>query len=280
MKPIPYLGVGLSYRWGLHALVQHAGAGVDWIEITPEHFMPPGADGLARLRSLARRLPVAGHGLELSIGSDAADEPAYREALGRTLSACDALWHGDHLCFTRTDATPVRALTPVPFCEAALEVVVRNARRAQAELGLPFLVENIAYYFHNPLSEMDEATFVRRAVLDADCALLLDLHNVLTNAVNHRFDPYRFVDSLPLDRVVQIHIAGGEDIDGLRVDTHSTCSPEEVWALLDHVAPRCPVRGLNFEMDSGFPPAGRLLEELARARAALDRCGAREVRWS
>jgi uncharacterized protein (UPF0276 family) len=237
--------------------------------------MPVSEDALRRLSLLARRFPIAGHGLELSIGAGGPDEPGYRDALGRVLAASSALWHGDHLCFTRAGGVPIRALTPLPFCEAAIDVAVDNIRRHKRELGAPFVVENIAYYFLNPLSEMDEATFLRRVILGADCALLLDLHNVLVNAINHRYDPYRFVDRLPLDRVVQIHIAGGEDVDGVRLDTHSSFSPEEVWSLLEHVAPRCPVRGLNFEMDSHFPPAARLHEELARARAVLERCGAR-----
>jgi uncharacterized protein (UPF0276 family) len=51
-------------------------------------------------------------------------------------------------------------------------------------------------------------------------------------------------------------------------------SSDEVWRLLEYVAPRCLVRGVNFEMDSGFPPFSRLVEELARARAILARCRA------
>ena len=63
-------------------------------------------------------------------------------------------------------------------------------------------------------------------------------------------------------------------MEGVYVDSHSSVSPDEVWRLLEYVAPRCPVRGVNFEMDSGFPPFSRLVEELARARAILKRCGA------
>jgi uncharacterized protein len=92
--------------------------------------------------------------------------------------------------------------------------------------------------------------------------------------VNHRYDPYRFLERLPLDRVVQIHIAGGEEMEGLRLDTHSGCAPDEVWSLLDHVAPRCPLRGLNLEMDGCFPAPDRLERELARAREVLSHCGA------
>jgi uncharacterized protein (UPF0276 family) len=235
--------------------------------------MPFNEDTARRLALLARRFPIVGHSLELSVGSDGADEPGYRDGILRVLGAATALWHGDHLCFTRAGDRPVRALTPLPFTDEAVEVSARNIRAAQRELGVPFIVENIAYYFENPVSRLGEAEFLRRVALEADTGLLLDLHNVFTNAVNHRFDPYRFLDALPLDRVVQIHVAGGEEVEGIHLDTHGSCCPDEVWSLLDYVAPRCAVRGVNFEMDSRFPPFDRILLELARAREILRRHG-------
>jgi uncharacterized protein (UPF0276 family) len=271
---IPFLGVGLSYRWDFQPHLARGNPGVDWLEVMPEHFFPLTEDTVRRLEVLAKRFPLAGHGLELSVGSDGVDGPDYRASLQRFLGTTRAAWHSDHLCFTRAGELPVRSLTPVPFTEEALATCVRNIRRVQAELGLPFVIENIAWLFDTPLSTLDEADFLTRVVTESDCGLLLDLHNVYANAVNHRFDPYRFVDRLPLDRVVQIHLAGGVTMEGVYVDSHSSVSPDEVWRLLEYVAPRCPVRGVNFEMDSGFPPFARLVEELARARAILKRCGA------
>jgi uncharacterized protein (UPF0276 family) len=271
---LPFLGVGLSYRWELNQLVAKNAAAIDWLEITPEHFLPLTPDAQARLELLARKLPIAGHSLELSVGADGVDEPGYRDSVARIAAITKSAWHGDHLCFTRAGELPVRALTPVPFNDQAVEVAARNAAAAQRLVGLPFVVENIAYYFPVPTTSMDEAEFLTRVVRAADCGLLLDLHNLHTNAVNHGFDPISFLDRIPLDRVVQIHLAGGERFEDLYLDTHTSCAPEAVWSLLEAVLPRCPVRGINFEMDGRFPPAARLLEELARARALVHRCGA------
>ena len=271
---LPYLGVGLSYRWHLNADIVRAAAEIDWLELTPEHFLPFTDDARRRIELLARRFPIVGHSLELSVGSDGDEEPGYREGVARALDCASAVWHGDHLCFTRTGDLPVRALTPLPFTDAAVEVAVRNVRAIARTLGRPFLVENVAYYFENPLSTMSEVEFVRRVVEGADCGLLLDLHNVLVNATNLKRDPYTMLDALPLERVVQIHIAGGEEVAGLRVDSHSSMCPDDEWALLEHVVPRCPVRGVNFEMDARFPPFARIAEELGRARAILNRHGA------
>jgi uncharacterized protein len=271
---IPFLGVGLSYRWELQPHLARGNPGVDWLEVTPEHFLPLTEDATRRLELLAKRFPIAGHSLELSVGSDGVDAPGYREGVDRIARLTKSVWHGDHVCFTRVGGLPLRALTPVPRVEEALETCVRNIRRVQAELGRPFVVENIAWLFDDAQSTLDEADFLRRLVTEADCGLLLDLHNLYCNAVNRKFDPYRYLEKLPLERVVQIHLAGGTTMEGLRLDSHSECSPEEVWRLLESVAPRCPVRGVNFEMDSNFPPFERLVEELARARAILRRHGA------
>ncbi|MBU8895765.1 DUF692 domain-containing protein [Corallococcus sp. M34] len=271
---LPYLGVGLSYRWDLNPHLARGNPGVDWLEVTPEHFLPLTDDAERRLDVLAKRYPLVGHSLELSVGSDGVDAPGYRDGLRRIVSRTKSVWHGDHLCFTRVGPLPLRALTPVPLTDEAVETCVRNARAVRADLGVPFVLENIAYLFHTDLDTLDEADFIRRVVEGADCGLLLDLHNVYCNAVNHGYDAYRFLDRLPLDRVVQIHLAGGVTAEGLRLDSHSAPSPEEVWQLLEYVVPRCPVRGVNFEMDSGFPPFVRLVEELARARAILQRHGA------
>ncbi|QAT88752.1 hypothetical protein EJ065_7227 [Corallococcus coralloides] len=271
---LPFLGVGLSYRWDLNPHLARGNPGVDWLEVTPEHFLPLTPDSERRLELLTKRYPLVGHSLELSVGSDGVDAPGYRDGLKRVRQLTKSVWHGDHLCFTRVGNLLLRALTPVPLTEEAVATCVRNVKAARADLDVPFVVENIAYLFHTPLNTLDEAEFLRRVVEGADCGLLLDLHNLHCNAVNHGFDPYAFLDRLPLERVVQVHLAGGVTMEGLRLDSHSAPSPEEVWRLLEYVAPRSPVRGVNFEMDSGFPPFARLVEELARARAILQRCGA------
>ena len=47
-----------------------------------------------------------------------------------------------------------------------------------------------------------------RARLKSGGGLLLDVNNVFVNAQNHGFDARKFIDRLPLERVVQLHVAG------------------------------------------------------------------------
>ena len=117
------------------------------------------------------------------------------------------------------------------------------------------------------------AEFLNRLMQRTGCGLLLDLHNVYTNAVNHGFDACRFLRSLDLDRVVEIHVAGGEPMMGFHTDSHTGPVAEGVWQLLECVAPHTSsLRGVTFEFhESSWPmlhDAG-VLAQLDRARSVL-----------
>jgi uncharacterized protein (UPF0276 family) len=100
--------------------------------------------------------------------------------------------------------------------------------------------------------------------------MLLDLANVQNNAINNRYDPFAFVDQMPLDRVVQVHLAGGYYHKGILLDTHSHPVPADVLELLAYAAPRMPnLKGVLIERDQEFPPIEALLDELDRVRDVL-----------
>jgi hypothetical protein len=79
------------------------------------------------------------------------------------------------------------------------------------------------------------------------------LHNLLVNSVNLGVDPYAFVRDLDLTAVEEIHIAGGNELDGIYLDSHSGACPPEVWRLLETVAPQAPnLRGVTFEFHESY----------------------------
>ena len=79
-----------------------------------------------------------------------------------------------------------------------------------------------------------------------------------------------------LDRVVQLHFAGGHWHDGSLIDSHGHPTPPEVWSVLEEAVMRAPVRGIILERDENLPPLAELLDELDRARAI----GRRHGRWA
>jgi uncharacterized protein (UPF0276 family) len=269
MRGDGYLGVGLGLRDELApALLAHRDR-VDFVEIIGEHFFEATREGRRRLSVIADRFPVVVHTIGLSLGSEAPPPARYVDALARLVADTSAAWFGDHLCYTRAGGVDVGHLAPLPRTEEAIGALARNVAVVRERVAGTMLVENVAYLVDPPGSEMDDAEFTARALEATGCDLLLDLTNLHANATNHGFDPYAWLDRVPLDRVVQVHVTGGHWRHGRLVDSHSTATPDDVWRLLEHVAARTRVRAVLLERDEQIPPIGELLDELDRAREAL-----------
>ena len=107
-----------------------------------------------------------------------------------------------------------------------------------------------------------------RAVLDeSDCELLLDVNNIFVNSINHSYDPLEFLDSLPLERVRYIHIAGHYDeAEDLKVDTHGADVIDPVWQLLTEAYRRVGTVPTLLERDFNLPPLSEILLEVEKIR--------------
>src|SRR5678815_5396431 len=81
-------------------------------------------------------------------------------------------------------------------------------------------------------STMNEWEFLAALAEEADCGILLDVNNVYVSSFNHGFDPLTYLDAIPFDRVVQIHVAGHSNNGTHIVDTHVGPVIDDVWRLL------------------------------------------------
>lgn len=221
------------------------------------------------------RFPLVAHSIGLSIGSAEFSDDAYVEQLARWHQRYGFLWHSDHLSFAQVRSASghdqhAGMAVPFPFDYDVLEMIVARIRGLCPRFPSPFLVENSVAYLTFSDEDMTEPEFLNALVRDTGCALLLDLHNLYTNARNHNFDPSSFVRALNLDAVAEVHVAGGAEFAGMYTDSHAGPCPEPVWLLLEEVMPRAPnLKGVTFEFhDSYFPRfgAGGVRAELARAR--------------
>lgn len=270
LTELPVLGAGLGYRFDLHEQTLANESGVDFLELIGEHFVPL-SQNRQLLGALGRRYACVPHCLNLSVGGDSAVDEAYVDAIREVSDIVDAPWVSDHLCFTEGDGIDFGHLTPLPWTGEAASAAARKAAYIQRRLGRPFLLENITYHFTMG-GELSEAQFIEKVLDESGCGMLLDLNNVYTNSVNHGFDPVEFLAQLPLDRVAQMHIAGGKWHGDVLEDSHDAPVPEEVWRLVEFAVARSPVRAVLLERDDDFPPDfGALLGELGRARELLAR---------
>jgi uncharacterized protein (UPF0276 family) len=266
----PVLGVGLGYRQELREAILSADGAVDFLELITDQYMDMPPHKEAEARELAGRFPILLHGVDLSLGTDQAPDGEYLKKLQRVAEWVRPKWVSDHLCFTQVPGLNLGQLTPIAFTPRAASIAARNIRLVARELDQPFAVENISYYFPVPWSTMTEAEFLAEVITDAECHLLLDLTNLVNNATNLEYEAAEFLDRIPLERVIQIHLAGGYWHDGVLLDTHSHPVPHQVLELLRSYAPRMPaLKAVMIERDQNFPPAEELFAELDRVREVL-----------
>ncbi|HSQ66175.1 MAG TPA: DUF692 family protein [Polyangiaceae bacterium] len=107
--------------------------------------------------------------------------------------------------------------------------------------------------------------------MSADCGLLFDVNNVFVSAYNHGFDPAEFIDAVPADRVVQIHLAGHQDRGAYLLDNHGDHVRREVWALYERAIRRVGAVSTLIEWDENIPAFEVLAREAALAAEHRDR---------
>lgn len=264
----PQFGVSYRSRWRADILAQPPG--LDCLEVIAENYLDAPPERLAELDALRERYPVLPHGVGLSFGSDAPLDPKRLRKTAILVERVQAPWFSEHLAFTEGGGLQIGHLAPVPFTREALAVVARNVRQWQSVVGVPLLLENITYGVQIP-GDLTEAQFITELLDRTGCGLLLDLHNVHTNAVNLGFEAEAFLRDLPLERVCVIHLGGGfDEADGYRVDSHSAATPEPVWELLRWIRSRATPAAVIVEWDVDLPPFDVILRDVETARSILD----------
>jgi len=291
LAALPRLGVGLSFQPSLLPLVLGEEAGCDFVEVIPDTLWQPpnrldgevddGARGMPveaaeMLGDLSRRKPLVVHSIGLSIGTAETFDTSHVRGIASWHRRFGFPWHSDHLSFNRFEVPSGHSLEsgltiPVPYDESVLEMICERVGYVLREVPAPFLLENNVYYFEIPEQEMSEADFLNELAARSGCGLLLDIHNVYVNACNHGFDGWSFIEQIDLDKVVEIHIAGGLTVAETYLDAHSGPCPEPVWDWLAELVPRTPnLRGVVFEiLDSYVPEVGvaAVRSQLSRARS-------------
>jgi uncharacterized protein len=260
-------GIGLGLRAHfLDRVARGEAEGVPaFVELSPENYMHRGGKNPARLEQVAERFPVICHGLMMSLGSTDPFDDAYFAFLKGFLDRYDPPWHSDHVCWSGLDGVLLHDLLPVPFTSAVARRVAGRVMEARDRIERPMAVENISWYMKVGSSQMDEPEFLVEILERADCGLLLDVNNVFVNAQNHGFDPYAWLERIPLERVLQLHVAGHEQWDEtLIIDTHGATIRDEVYALMAWVIERSGPRPVLLERDTNIPPLPELLDEIRR----------------
>jgi hypothetical protein len=258
-------GIGLGLRAAFIDRVARGEADgkVAFFEVSPENYMHRGGRLPLALGRVAERFRLVTHGLMMSLGGTDPFDDEYFATLREFLDRHGTPWHSDHVCWSGLDGTLLHDLLPVPFTSRAAVRVAERVVEARERLGRAMAIENISWYLELGKPQMDEPAFLCEVLERSDARLLLDVNNVFVNAQNHGFDPYQWLAKIPLERVVQLHVAGHEPWDAtLVVDTHGADVRSEVYDMLAWVIERVGPKPVVLERDSNFPAFDVLLEEV------------------
>jgi uncharacterized protein len=270
MQNFPKLGVGIGFREQFRADVFLHQAEIDFLEITADHYLDARPNKLEELKLLKEHFALVPHSLEMSIGSAEGIDADYLEKVAELVEFVKPAWFSDHICFTKSNGVKIGHLAPVPYTNEALKIFVRNISQIKNRVKTPFILENITYMMRFPSSEMSESKFITKLLQETDCGLLLDVTNLYINARNHVYDWRKFLDELPMERVVQLHFVGLHKHQNLLIDAHADRTQSEIWEVFREVCARSNVKGACLERDENFPPFQEILHELETARELLE----------
>jgi uncharacterized protein len=264
--PFARLGCGIGLRREHYGPILEQWPEIDWFEAISENFMVPGGRPLYVLDRVRERYPVVLHGVSLSIGSsDPLDFDYLRELRSLAVRARPA-WISDHFCWTGVGGKNAHDLLPLPYTEETIGHVVARVRTVQEFLERPLVLENVSSYLTYRDSQIPEWLCLAEIARRADCFLLLDVNNVYVSAFNHRFDPLEYLRGMPLDRVVQFHLAGHTDNGTHLLDTHDHPIGDPVWHLYREAVRRFGPLSTLIERDDRIPELAEVAAEAEAAR--------------
>ena len=243
-------------------------AAIAFLEIAPENWIGAGGKAAKQLSWFAERYPVVCHGLSLSLGGPDPLNIPFLHQVKKFLDAHQTPLYTEHLSYCAVGGY-LYDLLPIPFTEEAVHHVTNRIKQTQDILERRIAVENASYYAAAPISEMDELSFIKAVLEEADCDWHLDVNNVYVNSVNFGFDAKAFLQGVADvglgGRIVYGHTAGHyEEAPDLLIDTHGATVIDPVWDLLADAYRLFGNFPTLLERDTNIPPLNDLMPEVER----------------
>ena len=275
-----YAGIGL--RQPHYAELLRSSPPLAFVEVHAENFFGDGGAALGVLQAARGHWPVSLHGVGLSLGAAAGLDAWHLDRLAFLVQRVDPVRVSDHASFARAprrhggQVVHGSDLLPIAFTEAALAIMVANVQQVQERLRRPILVENLSAYLHWADDRLPEPEFFNRLTRRSGCGLLLDVNNLVVNALNVRRDETAavaaacaWVDAIDPASVGEIHLAGYNASGSLVIDDHGSRVHAPVWRVFEHTLRRLGPRPTLVEWDTDVPELAVLLAEAAAAEHRL-----------
>jgi uncharacterized protein (UPF0276 family) len=241
-----------------------------WFEVHPENYLVAGGPRLAWLEAIRERHAVSMHGVSMSLASAHAPDAQRLQALAQLVDRFQPVLVSEHLAWSTWRGHYYPDLLPVPRNLTTLHQVAANIERMQDALGRRIAIENPSHYVKMP-HESSETDFLAELSKRTGCGLLVDVNNVYLSAHNLEEDAARWIDAIPAQAVMEIHLAGHRpDAAGdLLVDSHDADVAPAVWNLYQRLIARIGAVPTLIERDGDIPAFADLLLERGRAHDLL-----------
>jgi uncharacterized protein (UPF0276 family) len=262
--PLPELGVGITWSSEIDPLLAQSPHLFDVVEFEPqstwikalsnaESYRTPDSV-LEHIAQLPGRKLV--HSIGVPVGGTIRPSAAQLALLRRTIATLNPPWVSEHLSFNATEEFFTGFFLPPRQTPNGVETVCQSILDLKRGLPVPIAVETGVNYLKQRPDEMPDGAFVAAVVESVDCGILLDLHNIFANAANGRQSVEDFLAQLPLDRVWEIHLAGGFEMEGFWLDAHSGAIPDPLMEIARRVIPSLPnLKAIIFEIFPSFVPS-------------------------
>jgi uncharacterized protein (UPF0276 family) len=269
LADLPTLGVGASLSLGARpdpaALVRATG-GPRFVEYAGRVDVDEVLAEVERIR--AAGAPVLFHPSYINFCGSAPNSPAWLDETARHVATVGSPWFAQDLayCFWADGhgySSQLGYFVPPILNEASLARAIERVREVAARVPVPVAVEPPPVTFQ--VGRMPLFEFFGRLADVADCAILLDMGHLVSHEVASGRKVIDALAALPLERVIEVHIAGGRMERGVYVDAHERPILPSAWHMLDDLLPHLTgLRAVCFECEGASEED--VLGTLARLR--------------
>ncbi len=263
--------MGLGYRAPFREALLNGHPDIGWLEVITENYLWDKGIRRQNLLKLRENYELSLHGVSLSLAGPEEHDREYLLDLRKFIDEFSPIRVSDHLCWTSLGGHSWHDLLPFPYTEENLGHLVSKVLVWQDVLKRPLILENLSAYVGSSTSSMSEYEFLGELVKRTDCEILLDLNNMIVNALNFNIDPFSELQKINLAKVAQVHLAGFTKAEKFVIDTHSEPPHEMTWALWEKV---CELRNdipYMIEWDADIPSFDEIKIHLDQARRLTKR---------
>ncbi|MFK7871891.1 MAG: DUF692 domain-containing protein [Oligoflexales bacterium] len=263
-------GLNLRLEW-LDSLIEEKPA-IDCLQLIADNWLTDGPHH-KKLETLRQDYSISFHCVGMNLAGFDQLNLEYLKNIKKLMDKFQPCRISDHLAIEMHNGICYHDLLPFPMNAVTLQHISTRINQIQSFFNHQLLVENLSSYISFSTSHDSEAVFLKKIVEKTSCGLLLDVNNIYVNYLNGLGDPDEYILHIPFDAVQEIHVAGGEWVDSVFVDTHGTFVSNEVLSLLNKVYPLCKQAHIIYERDKNIPPLHEVVEEVDRIRFKVSKAG-------